>query len=274
MPTTQPVRTLLCTSGGLFGALVLRRLLRCRELSVVGVVYSTRILKPNYGFLRGAWEQQRRSGLAYTLYLGCATALAEWLSDLRSGGSVPRIAAVRGIPLLQTRDVNAAAGMEFVAAAAPDLLISSFFNQLLAPALLAIPRAAAINIHPSLLPDGAGVDPVFHAMLRRQPTLGVTIHHLSAQFDRGNVLLQAAQPHRPGTSVFRATAQLYARGAELLADGLAAIVAGDPGTPQPAGGTYDSWPTRGQVRRLRTGGACLISLWDLAWIETIAAQPP
>ncbi|HWS12886.1 MAG TPA: formyltransferase family protein [Rhodocyclaceae bacterium] len=260
---TRPTRAVLCTSGGLPGALVLGRLLRCPSLQVAGIVHSTRILRAEHGFLRGAWAQYRLSGAAYTLYLWCATSLADWLSNRGPQKSVAALASKRGIPVLKTRDVNAAAGRDFVAATKPDLLVSAFFNQRLSPALLGIPRVAALNIHPSLLPDYRGVDPVFYSMLRRAPGFGVTLHHLTPELDAGNILVQAEVPVEPASSVLRTTAVLYARGAGLLAGRLPKIATGDPGTPQAAGGCYDSWPTRDQVRRLRAGGTALVNPSDL-----------
>ena len=54
------LRTVFCTCGGLFGALVLRRLRACDRLEICAVVRSTRVLDPKFGFLRGAAAQVRR----------------------------------------------------------------------------------------------------------------------------------------------------------------------------------------------------------------------
>jgi methionyl-tRNA formyltransferase len=272
-----PLRLVLCTSGGLFGTLVLERLLGCASVRVVGIVHSTRVLKPSYGFWRGAWEQWRASGIAYTSYLWCATSLAGWLCErVRAHGSVAGMAAARGIAVLHTRDINAAPHAAFIAGLAPDLLVSAFFNQRLSLPVLAMARAAAVNIHPSLLPAYRGVDPVFFARLRHEPKTGVTVHHLASELDQGNIVMQAELTRTPGQTVFGETAQLYARGADLLAGAAAAIAAGDPGRPQPPNGHYDSWPTRRQVRQLRAHGTRLIRLADLARIGAPAdrsAQP-
>jgi methionyl-tRNA formyltransferase len=77
------LRTVFCTCGGLYGALVLRRLRACaHRLEICGIVRSSRVLDPRFGFLKGAVEQIRRSGLAYALYLWCTTTLADGFAHL------------------------------------------------------------------------------------------------------------------------------------------------------------------------------------------------
>jgi methionyl-tRNA formyltransferase len=73
------LRTVFCTCGGLFGALVLRRLRASDRLEICGIIRSVRVLDPRFGFLRGALAQIRRSGVAYALYLWCTTTLTDWL---------------------------------------------------------------------------------------------------------------------------------------------------------------------------------------------------
>jgi methionyl-tRNA formyltransferase len=241
------VRAVLCTSGGAPGRLVLEKLAASADIEIVGLLRSTRVLSARYGPVRGAWEQLRRSGLRYTCYLGC---------------TMLRGPAVRGLPVLATRDANGAQGLQFVQSLAPDLLLSAFFNQRIVEALAAIPRLGALNIHPSLLPALKGVDPVFYARLRGA-ALGVTLHRISPQLDCGDIIAQRSLECPEEESVLATTARLYAKGAELLLGSLGALEAGAPGLPQGAGGEYDSWPRRAQVRALRRKGISLVRLRDL-----------
>jgi len=251
----------LCTSGGLYGAQVLRRLLD--RVALVGIVRSTRVLDARYGFVRGACEQVRRSGFPYSVYLLCATSLWEWLGGRATGGAVPDLAGARGIPLWATRDVNDRAGCEFIEKLKPDLLVSAFFNQRLREAALAIPSCGAVNIHPSLLPDFKGTDPVFHAWLSGARRLGVTVHRMVPQLDAGQILAQRAVPLPADASLFEATARLFDSGAQLLIESLESIEQGNSGTAQGSGGRYDSWPTRQQVAQLRAQGRRLVRTADL-----------
>jgi methionyl-tRNA formyltransferase len=235
------VRLVLCTSGGLPGAAVLGALLQSSLVQVVGIVRSTRVLSARYGFLRGALEQWRRSGAAYTAYLGCAS-----LARLRAGG----------LPVHKTRDVNDAASRAFVAQLGPDLLVSAFFNQRIGD------WTEGVNVHPSRLPSLRGVDPVFYAFLRGERTLGVTLHRLAPDLDAGQIVAQREAPLIEGESVLGATTRLYGLGAALLLDSLEKIHSGSAHAQRP-GGDYTSWPTRAQVAEARAKGVRLVRARDL-----------
>lgn len=246
--------------------MVLERLLRCDRIRLAGMVLSSRILLPRYSRLRGAYQQIRTSGVRYALYLWTATTLADVLLSTFGHGSVSRQARRLDIPRRITRDINGAEEQRFLHALRPDLLVSAFFNQRIAAAVYSIPSVGAVNIHPSLLPEYRGVDPVFHARLRRSTTLGVSVHRIDADFDTGNLLAVESAPVIEGESVLKTTARLFQRGAELVAEQLGAITAGVPGSPQPAAGTYDSWPAATDVAALRRGGTALFHIADLGAI--------
>lgn len=268
LPEPRVARVLLCTSGGLFGALVLQRLLSSPQVAVVGVVKSTRVLGLEKGWLRGVLGLLRRSGVRYSLYLGCATGAAEWLGRWAGLPPVERVARERGLPILATADLNSVAGLDFIRRQGPDVLLSAFFNQRIGEQLCAVPQAGAVNIHPSLLPDFRGVDPLFHARLRGARQMGVSVHRISPEFDAGALLAQTEVALEPGASVLAGTALLFDSGMNLLLGCLPALLGGAKGQPQPAGGSYDSWPTPGEVRAFRRGGGRLLRLADLRLLRS------
>ena len=262
-PAEPPrLRAVLCTSGGLNGALVLRRLRACERLEICAVIRSSRVIEPRFGFIRGAVEQIHRSGLRYALYLWCATTLADWLCAVTGIGAVPT-RAVPGTPVLTTRNINDVEGLRFLAACAPDLLISAFFNQRVHAPALALPKHGCLNIHPALLPEAKGVDPVFQSLLHGVPPFGVTVHFMSPELDAGRIVAQRAIEGGAHSSAFAITARLFREGAELLAGAIEAIAGGATGTPQSGIGSYQSWPTRSEVRQLRGRGGALLHLADL-----------
>lgn len=224
------------------------------RVRIAGVVLSSRVFGRHDGWLRGVWRLYRTCGLSYLIYLWAGTGLA----DLLGRRTVRAQAAALGCPVHVTRDVNDAAGQAFVAACAPDLLVSAFFNQRIAPAVFERPAAGAVNIHPSLLPALRGVDPVFYARLRRIAPLGVSLHRLAEELDTGDVLARAEVAVPADASVLAATATLFEHGAGLLLNDLARVLGGAAGEPQPGEGSYDSWPTPDQVAALEQAGA---SLW-------------
>jgi methionyl-tRNA formyltransferase len=263
------LRTVFCTCGGLYGALVLRRLRASDRLEICAVIRSSRVFDSRFGFVRGAAAQIRRSGLIYALYLWCATTLADWLCAVAGIGAVPMRGAAPidgaapGLPVLTTRNLNDAEGLKFLAACAPDLLVSAFFNQRLHEPALALPKHGCLNIHPALLPEAKGVDPVFQSLLHGVPPLGVTVHFMTPEFDAGRIVAQRSIEGPEGASVFATTARLYAQGAELLASAIESVAGGATGSPQSGIGSYQSWPTRREVGLLRARGGALLRFADL-----------
>lgn len=258
-----PVRIIFCSSGGHFGALVLRALLDSKKVEITAIVLSARVIKPQYSFIRGAWEQYRRSGAAYSFYLWCATSLCELLGKLHRSCSVSALAAAHAIPMLVTRNLNDDAGHVFLQDQQADLIVSAFFNQKLMDSAVAIPKAGAVNLHPSLLPEFKGVDPVFFTRLSGVKRIGVTVHRVANELDVGHVLAQDQVIYSETESVFSATARLFQRGAELLLRRIEDIALGIPGQPQQGVGNYDSWPTSDQVRQLYRQGTRLLTIADL-----------
>jgi methionyl-tRNA formyltransferase len=207
--------------------------------------------------------QVRRSGIAYSLCLWCVTTLADWLCVVGGIGAVPTGSVTPGLRVFKTRNINDAEVQQFLSACAPDLLVSAFFNQRLHAATLALPKHGCVNIHPSLLPDARGVDPVFQALLPGASPSGVTVHFMSPELDAGRIIAQRSVGGRAGSSVFATTALFFREGAELLAAAMEQIVRGSTGTPQSGAGSYQSWPTRQEVRVLHAGGGALLRFADL-----------
>jgi methionyl-tRNA formyltransferase len=258
---SQPLRLVYCTSGGLYGRLVLAWLRASPGIEVAGVVLSTRVLRKDYGWLQGAMRQLELSGPRYALYLWAATGLADTLAPR---ASVESQATVDGVPLLATRDINGSEGADFLAASRPDLLLSGFFNQRIGESACATAPLGAVNIHPGALPDFKGVDPVLRALLDGRDRLGVTLHRVTPAFDEGPVLAADSLAVARGESLLALTARLFCRGADLFAGSLDRLVGKAPGEAQDGTGRYDSWPGAGDVAALRARGHPLVGRADIA----------
>jgi methionyl-tRNA formyltransferase len=163
-----------------------------------------------------------------------------------------------------TRNINDAAAIGFLTTCKPDFLVSAFFNQRVHAAALGLPVYGCVNIHPSLLPEAKGVDPVFQALLHDEPQLGVTVHYMNDGLDDGPIVSQRSLGRPPGASVFATTSLLYGEGAELLASAVESIIRGTAGTAQQGAGSYQSWPTRHELLMLRARGRSLLSISDFA----------
>jgi methionyl-tRNA formyltransferase len=251
------LRVVYCTRGGLFGALVLHRLRACKQIEICAIVRSSRAFNARFGFLRGALAYVRRSGFAYSLYLLCATTLADVLCGFATICCVPTRARRGGIPVHTTRDINDPESLRLLVDCAPDLLVSAFFDQRLQEAVLAVPSRGCVNIHPSLLPSFKGVDPVLQARLH-QAGVGVTVHYMTPLLDTGEILEQRSMPVREGASIFETTAALFHEGAELLVAQIGRLERRERGIPQAGPGCYQSWPGRTEIRALHARGGVLI----------------
>lgn len=80
--------------------------------------------------------------------------------------------------------------LDRIAAAAPDVIIVACFPWRVPRSIRTIPRFGCINVHPSLLPDGRGPEPVFWAFRRGLRHTGVTIHRMDDGLDTGPILAQ------------------------------------------------------------------------------------
>jgi len=121
--------------------------------------------------------------------------------------------------------------LPLIEALAPDLILSFTFPYRLPPEIIAIPRIAAVNLHPTPLPRYRGPNPM-RMIYDGAPMLGATLHYLDNDFDTGAILSQAEGP-MPETlsteTVFGAWGPLMMR---VLSEGMERAIAGDPGRPQ------------------------------------------
>lgn len=250
-----------CTYPSLYSSLVLSSLLADETIQVKGIICSTRVLSTRYSTLRSSLEQIRLSGWRYSTYLFLVTDFFHLISQLFSVRknrleSVFQIAKKHHIPLIKTSDINSKEGVEFVQRLAPSVLLAAHFNQRIKKPLLDLPGMDCLNIHPSLLPDYKGVDPVFYAMLNHEQQFGVTLHDMFETFDSGTIRGVRTLTRETGESLFELNCRLFTQGAELVST----IIAERRGmtTPQQGAGHYDSWPNADTVHQFRKQGNCLI----------------
>ncbi|MFZ9448599.1 MAG: formyltransferase family protein [Alphaproteobacteria bacterium] len=98
---------------------------------------------------------------------------------------------------------------------APSYLVSGGAGIFRCP-LLRLPRLGVLNIHPGLLPEYRGVDPVLWA-LADGGELGATVHLMSEGIDEGAILLRSPLAAPPlARSVLGWRLACMAHGAEML----------------------------------------------------------
>jgi methionyl-tRNA formyltransferase len=115
----------------------------------------------------------------------------------------------------------------------PDIILVVAFGQILCPELLSVPRVAALNVHYSLLPRFRGAAPVQHALLEGLSETGVTLQHMSARLDAGDIVAQATLAISEDDDINSLTARLTELGCRLVKEHLPQVMARTaPRTPQ------------------------------------------
>jgi methionyl-tRNA formyltransferase len=97
-----------------------------------------------------------------------------------------------------------------------DLFALASYGRILPPALLALPRLGALNVHPSLLPAYRGATPIQSAILHGARETGVSIMLMDAGMDTGEIVLQERVAIEPAETYGELHDRLAAIGAQLL----------------------------------------------------------
>jgi len=124
---------------------------------------------------------------------------------------VKRLALEHGIPVIQPQTLKSTGVVEKLASFQPELIIVAAFGYILPPEVLALPRFACLNVHPSLLPRHRGPSPVANTILCGDELTGVTIMLMDSGMDTGPILAQ----EKLGISFMDTTDSLSSRLADL-----------------------------------------------------------
>jgi methionyl-tRNA formyltransferase len=130
-----------------------------------------------------------------------------------------------------------------LASVEPDLVVCMGFPWKIPADALAVPRLGWLNGHPSLLPLHRGPVPVAWAIRHGDEEVGITFHRMDAELDTGPILAQRRFPLGelvPPEVFFPPRAPVIA---EALTEALERLEAGEDGTPQAEGGSYESFFT-------------------------------
>ena len=118
----------------------------------------------------------------------------------------------------------------------PDLIYVTGFPWRLPADLLALPRLGSINTHPAALPKYRGPNPVFWPIMNGDTEIGMTIHRMDPDFDTGPILAQATMPIDPDWYIEDVGQHIAELARLVIPKAFAAVLAGEPGTPQPTEG--------------------------------------
>ena len=155
-------------------------------------------------------------------------------------GSVAELAGAHGVRAVTPAQPAAAPWLEQIRRLAPDYILACYYRSLLPPALLALARWGALNMHGSLLPRYRGRAPVNWAIANGETQTGATLHYMVERPDAGPIVAQQAVPIGPNDDALAVSLAVAAAAARVLTAALPAMAAGPPpGRPMdPALGSY------------------------------------
>ena len=143
-------------------------------------------------------------------------------------GSVYSLAKSHNIPV--STDSPSA---EIVRSVKPDVIFSFYYRAMIDMNILDLAPLGAFNMHGSLLPKYRGRACVNWAVLNGETEAGVTLHHMTARADAGNIVGQEAVAIGPDETAHDVFAKIIPASGRLLDRCLGDILAGNAeGTPQ------------------------------------------
>ncbi|WP_018681875.1 formyltransferase family protein [Actinokineospora enzanensis] len=127
--------------------------------------------------------------------------------------NVTDVAHRHGIPVLFGRPTRKNAIRAFNDARV-DILITAGYAWRIPVDRLAV--TYAVNIHPSLLPDGRGPNPLPYILDEHRDLRAITLHEMTSEFDQGAIILQRPLAIEDGTGFDELSLQLFAETPHLV----------------------------------------------------------
>lgn len=154
------------------------------------------------------------------------------LPDGDGDHAVVRLAREASIPVIEVGRPWQPDEVAAIAAHQPDILAVACFPWRLPRAVRDLAPLGALNVHPSLLPAGRGVEPVFWTLRRGERRTGATIHLMDDGLDTGPIVARAGLDVPEGIRAPDLEQRLAEIGARLLVEAIPALAAG-MATPAP-----------------------------------------
>jgi methionyl-tRNA formyltransferase len=139
------------------------------------------------------------------------------------------------IELSRRRELTSRGFLCQLAALEVDVIVVACFPWRLPSAIRTLPSIASVNVHPSLLPDGRGPEPIFWAFRRDLVTTGVTLHALDDGLDTGPIIDQRSVAIPSDATMITLERSLARIGADMVSDFLRAPLHSVTTRPQPIG---------------------------------------
>ena len=159
--------------------------------------------------------------------------------DAYGYASIHDVATQHDIPVFEPPSIDRRC-IEFVHDLAPELIVSTYYRNILPAALLEIPPLGCINVHPGRLPYYRGPIPTFWALVNGETSCAVTLHVMDAGVDTGPIIAQEDIPIDDDDTGFTLSARAMHAGHALLMRHIDAVLRGEirPEPQDPTTGSY------------------------------------
>lgn len=139
---------------------------------------------------------------------------------------VKEFAIAHDIPVFQPEKLRDGTALALIRTLSPELIVVAAYGRLLPEEILNCPPKGCINVHSSLLPKYRGAAPIHWAVLNGDAETGVTIQHMAAEIDKGDIIDQIRTPIGPDETVEEVYNRLAELGGRLLTEVVTCIDAG------------------------------------------------
>jgi methionyl-tRNA formyltransferase len=108
--------------------------------------------------------------------------------------SIKNMCMSSGIPIFQPTKKDLYSHSNYLQKANIDLIIVCGYKFIIPKEIFSIPKIAAINIHPSLLPKYRGQHVINWAIVCGESQTGISLHFMEETLDTGAIIIQKAVP--------------------------------------------------------------------------------
>lgn len=173
--------------------------------------------------------------------------------------SVESIATEAGISVTRKDSVNTEEFQEHIKTNEIDVILSVAAPEIFGGELLDAPRWGCLNVHTAKLPKYRGMLPTFWALYHGDDEIGVTVHTMDRDIDRGQIVRQTTFSVEDGETLDDVIKHGKRVGGRLAAKALDDIAKDVVSLEQMEGEeSYYSFPTREERRKFQRRGGQLL----------------
>ena len=113
-----------------------------------------------------------------------------WIKDIINPSIEYNYIKSYNLPEINARGVNTKEFRKALLRLNPDIILVGSWGEKFSKEIYDLPKIAAINAHPSLLPQYRGPNPYFWTIRNQEQVTGVTFHLIDKGYDTGAILAQ------------------------------------------------------------------------------------